>query len=267
VIEAIGAACGSPVVSHHRVAGGDINDALRAELADGRTVFVKHGPGAFALEAAGLRWLAAGPLGVPEVVAVDDAFLVLEWIEQAPRAGDFDARLGRGLAQLHALGADRFGAERTVIGSVEVPEPACDDWPSYYAQARLEPLLRMADLDDPAPVERVIARIDELCGPPEPPARLHGDLWSGNVMSGPDGSPWLVDPAAYGGHREIDLAMLSLFGSPGAEFLDAYEEVVPLADGHRDRVPLYQLLPLLVHSVLFGGHYGAAAERAARKYA
>jgi fructosamine-3-kinase len=124
----------------------------------------------------------------------------------------------------------------------------------------------MANLANPAPVQRVIDRLHELCGPPEPPARLHGDLWSGNVMAGPDGSPWLVDPAAYGGHREIDLAMLSLFGAPGPGFLAAYEEVAPLADGHEERVALYQLLPLLVHSVLFGGHYGQAAERAAARY-
>jgi fructosamine-3-kinase len=259
---------GSEVVSRRRVPGGDINDAFRVELADGRIVFVKQRPrGAFAVEAAGLRWLAEGPLRVPEVIEVGEDHLALGWVDSAPRAADFDEQLGRGLAQLHALGADRFGAERTVIGSIEVPEPACGDWPAYYAQARLEPLLRMAGLDDPAPVERVIARIDDLCGPAEPPARLHGDLWSGNVMSGPDGSPWLVDPAAYGGHREIDLAMLSLFGAPGPAFLGAYQEVAPLADGHAARVALYQLLPLLVHAVLFGGHYGAAAERAARQYA
>ena len=110
-------------------------------------------------------------------------------------------------------------------------------------------------------------RIEELAGPPEPPARLHGDLWSGNVLWGADTRPWLVDPAAYGGHREVDLAMLALFGSPGRAFLAAYEEIEPLADGHEDRVALYQLFPLLVHAALFGGGYGAAAERAARRYA
>jgi fructosamine-3-kinase len=110
-------------------------------------------------------------------------------------------------------------------------------------------------------VERVCARIEDLCGPPEPPARLHGDLWSGNVLG-----RYLIDPAAYGGHREVDLAMLQLFGSPPPRFFAAYEEVAPLADGWRDRVDLYQLLPLLVHAELFGGGYGAQAERAARRY-
>jgi fructosamine-3-kinase len=108
--------------------------------------------------------------------------------------------------------------------------------------------------------------MEQLAGPEEPPARLHGDLWSGNVHAGTDGRAWLVDPIAYGGHREVDLAMLRLFGSPGPRFLAAYESDAPLAAGHEDRVPLYQLFPLLVHAVLFGGSYGASAERAARRY-
>ena len=113
---------------------------------------------------------------------------------------------------------------------------------------------------------RVCERIDELCGQPEPPSRLHGDLWGGNVMGGADGRAWLIDPSCYGGHREVDLAMLRLFGAPSQRIFDAYEEAAPLAAGADERVELYQLAPLLVHAVLFGGSYGAAAERAARRY-
>jgi fructosamine-3-kinase len=266
LIDAVAEACGSPVTDYRRVAGGDINDALRAELADGRVVFVKHRmgapPGFYACEGEGLRWLAEGPLGVPAVVAVRDEFLVLEWVESGPRAPDFEAALGRGLAELHALGASRFGAERLYIGPLPLRAEGAD-WPTVYG-GLLQQLARQAGLPE---VARVIDRLPELCGPPEKPARIHGDLWSGNVMTGPDGSPWLVDPAAYGGHREVDLAMLRLFGSPGRDFYAAYEEVTPLADGHDERVALYQLLPLLVHSVLFGGHYGSAAVQAAAQYA
>ena len=109
-------------------------------------------------------------------------------------------------------------------------------------------------------------RIDQLAGPPEPPARLHGDLWGGNVLAGADGRAWLIDPASYGGHREVDLAMLRLFGSPGERVFAAYGEAAPLADGHEQRVALWQLVPLLAHAVLFGGGYGASVERAAGRY-
>jgi fructosamine-3-kinase len=107
----------------------------------------------------------------------------------------------------------------------------------------------------------------ELAGPPEPPARLHGDLWGGNVLTGADGHGWLIDTVAYGGHREVDLAMLQLFGAPSPRILEAYREASPLADGYEDRIGLWQLFPLLVHAVLFGGRYGASAERTARRYA
>jgi fructosamine-3-kinase len=114
--------------------------------------------------------------------------------------------------------------------------------------------------------ERLFSILPELVGPEEPPARLHGDLWGGNALVGPEGEPCLIDPAVYGGHREVDLAMLRLFGDPGRQFFAAYEERFPLAPGHEGRVPLYQLFPLLVHAALFGGGYGASAERAARVY-
>ncbi len=144
------------------------------------------------------------------------------------------------------------------------------DWASWYASKRLLPYLRRAadtgtlDAADTAVVEEVVSRISALAGPPEPPSRLHGDCWSGNVLwSG--GRGWLIDPAAQGGHRETDLAMLALFGAPYLDrILGAYTDVAPLAPGWRDRVPLHQLHPLLVHACLFGAAYRQPVLDAAR---
>ncbi|HEU4658422.1 MAG TPA: fructosamine kinase family protein [Capillimicrobium sp.] len=260
------------------VPGGDINAAWRVELADGRHAFVKHRPGApageYATEAAGLRWLAEpGALRLPRVLAVSDAALALEWVDEGRLDAAGEEELGRGLAELHAAGAPAFGGAWPLrLGAVVLSNEPLADWPAFYAERRLRPLAAQArdrgalSAAGAAAIERVCERIDELAGPPEPPARIHGDLWSGNVLAGADGRPWLIDPAAHGGHREVDLAMLRLFGAPSPRVLAAYQEARPLAAGHDERVALWQLLPLLVHAVLFGGGYGASAERAARRY-
>jgi fructosamine-3-kinase len=266
-----------------RIAGGDINDAWRLELEGGARAFLKArpaaAPGEYAAEAAGLAWLGAaeGGLPVPAVLAADEAFLVLEWVDEGRLDAAGEEALGRGLAHLHLAGADAFGGlapgapEGALrIGELALPAGTGDAWAQVYAEQRLVPLLREAMARDALPpggaaaVEAVIERLDELTGPPEPPARVHGDLWSGNVLARTDGMPLLIDPAAHGGHREADLAMLALFGTPSPRTVDAYAEVAPLADGHEARVPLWQLQPLLVHAVLFGGSYGAAAMRAAQ---
>jgi fructosamine-3-kinase len=256
-----------------RVGGGDINAAYEVRLSDGRRAFVKTragaGAGEYATEAAGLRWLAAsGAVRVPEVIEATETHLALEWVADPghPRP----EQLGRALAGLHAAGAPAFGALPPGapgpfrIGPLELGAGEAADWPSFYAEQRLAPLVDRAGLSAGGrrAIETVCERLADLAGPPEPPARLHGDLWGGNVMGS-----YLIDPAAYGGHREVDLAMLRLFGWPGGRFLAGYQEVAPLAPGHEDRVELYQLLPLLVHAALFGGGYAASAERAARRYA
>ena len=273
-----------------RVAGGDINDAFRVERPDGRTAFLKTradaAPGEYAAEAAGLRWLAEGGALVPEVLEVADDRLVLAWLEPGPLGAEGEEELGRRLAEVHRAGADGFGAtphggpvrlgafllpghERRLVhregGQVDA---RAGEWAAFYAEHRLLALLPRAGLTAAGrqAVERVAERLPDLAGPPEPPARLHGDLWSGNVLAS-DGRPYLVDPAAYGGHREVDLAMLALFGTVSDRTRRAYEEVWPLADGHAERVALWQLLPLLVHAALFGGAYVASTERTARRYA
>jgi fructosamine-3-kinase len=265
------------------VGGGDINEAFHVVLADGSDAFVKTradaSPGEYAAEAAGLAWLAEpGALGTPRVLEVDDTYLALEWVQP----GRLDARgveeLGRGLARTHAAGAPHFGDFRATatpsrFGSLGLPNEPTADWPSFYAERRLLPLARIArergalaagGIDA---VERVCERLAELSGGAEPPARLHGDLWQGNIMADVRGRPWLIDPSAYGGHREVDLAMLRLFGAPCERVFASYQELAPLADGWQERVGLYQLLPLLVHALLFGGSYRAAAERMALRFA
>jgi len=284
--EAAARALGRGLAAARRVPGGDINAAWLAELDDGARVFVKARdgaePGEYATEAAGLRWLGEvdGGLAVPEVLADGDGFLALAWVEAGRLDAAGEEELGRGLALVHAAGAPAFGAPPPGaphgglrLGAVALPPATGDDWPAFYAAHRLAPLLRLAADRGGLPgggaaaIERVIDRLPELAGPAEPPARLHGDLWSGNVLAGADGRPRLIDPAAHGGHREIDLAMLQLFGAPSARTLAAYDDAHPRAPGHVERVPLWQLLPLLVHAVLFGGGYGASAVAAAQRAA
>jgi fructosamine-3-kinase len=270
---AIRAATGRDVGRIERVGGGDINEAYKVQFADESFAFVKTrddvAPGEYAAEAAGLRWLAEpGGLRVPDVLGLRDDVLVLDWVDEGGR-GD-PAAFGAGLAHVHAAGADEFGAATPHrAGRLALPNDPASDWATFYAERRLLPLLAHAGLTrfGNKAVESICERIHDLAGPPEPPARLHGDLWSGNVLWGRDGRAWLIDPAAYGGHREVDLAMLRLFGSPGQPFLDAYDDRFALAPGHEERVELYQLFPLLVHAALFGGGYPASAERVARRYA
>lgn len=275
---AVAAAVGVEVRGARPLSGGDINQAFAVDLADGRRLFVKchrsADPRMFRCEARGLAWLAAADaLRLPEVIAVGDRFLALELLDPGSRIAGYSRALGRGLAALHAFGADRFGFEEdNFLATLEQDNTPEEQWADFYSRRRLEPLVQRAIDHGHAPdswgrdFARLFARMNELVGPPEPPARLHGDLWSGNLHTAPDGRPALIDPAVYGGHREIDLAMLRLFGSPGADFFAAYHECYPLAVGHEERVALYQLYPLLAHVNLFSGGYVSSVERAVRRY-
>ena len=285
--EAVGRALGTEVTASTVVRGGDVAESFRLELADGRTVFAKMHPdppaGFFTTEAAGLAWLREpGVVAVPEVLAASDGdppsdppFLVLEWIELGhPRAGT-EAELGEALASLHRASPAAFGrADRRSTGSRGLPNEPCDTWAEFYASQRMAPLARLArdgrSLPDHAiaGLERLdAARLLTVGGPPEPPARLHGDLWAGNRVVDLDGRSWLIDPAAHGGHREFDLAMMRLFGGFGADCFAAYDEAHPLAAGWEERVALHQIAPLVVHAIKFGGGYVEAATRAIARYA
>ncbi|WP_020577963.1 fructosamine kinase family protein [Actinopolymorpha alba] len=270
---------GTTVIATNPVAGGDICIATRARLGDGRSVFVKARPGApagfFATEASHLAWLAAAGADAaptPAVLGYDQECLILEWVEAGRSSVEAAERLGRALAATHRAGAPVFGAEADgFIGPLPQPNTPSERWTEFYGRYRVEPYLRMAfnrgrlGADDANAICEVLDRIEDLAGPPEPPARVHGDLWSGNIIWAVDGQPRLVDPAAHGGHRESDLAMLALFGAPHLDrLLASYTEVHPLADGWRERIPLHQIHPILTHAALFGGGYGARAGQVAR---
>ncbi len=257
-----------------------LSDAVTEVVLDsGDTVVVKrgHARNATAAEAAGLRWLgAAGAVRVPQVRGEDGDWLVTELVGGGRPTHHAAERLGRGLAVLHASGAPAFGAAppggpaEAWIGLAPMDNTTGERWPRWYAEHRVLPYLRGAvdagtlDGAEAAVVERACERLPDVAGPAEPPARLHGDLWNGNVLWDAVDA-WLIDPAAHGGHRETDLAMLRLFGCPLLDrVLAAYREVEPLADGWTERVPAHQLFPLLVHTVLFGRSYAGQAVAAAR---
>ncbi len=242
-------------------------------------------PGYFAWEAAGLRWLAdAGGARIVEVVDTGPTHLDLARLDPAPPQREAAERLGRALATTHAAGAAAFGAGPTGwtgdgwLGPLDEPLPltlgAWDSWGAFYAEARVLPLARLGtergvfDAAADAALHRLAATLESgALDTTEAPARLHGDLWSGNIMWTADGAV-LIDPAAHGGHREADLAMLALFGVPHLDrVLAAYDEAAPLAAGWQDRVLLHQVHPLLVHAVLFGGSYVRRALDAAARYA
>jgi fructosamine-3-kinase len=265
------------VAQWHGVGGSRGAAHYRCRLAGGRELFVKavrsaDGAAELAAEAKGLRWLGeAGAVPVPDVILCEDGLLGVALIPGGSAGRDAAERFGRDFAALHAAGADRFGAPwRGYIAGLPLPNEQADAWPEWYAERRLLPYSRIArdtgtlSAADVALIESVADRIADLAGPAEPPARIHGDCWSGNVLwSG--GRGWLIDPAAHGGHRETDLAMLALFGAPHFDaVLAAYQDVAPLAAGWRGRVPLHQLHPLLVHVCLFGASYRQPALAAAR---
>lgn len=225
--------------------------------------FVKTQAGAapdfFAAEARGLELLRVpGGPPLPAVRRLEADRIVLERIESGRPGEPAAAEFGRRLAAMHTTWLPSFGAPSPgFVGPLPLDNSVADDWPTFYAERRLLPFLPGLDAHVHSAVEQVVGRLSNLAGPPERPARVHGDLWSGNLLWGADGQVWLVDASsAHGGHRETDLAMLALFGTPHLDTIVAsYQEVAPLADGWRERVPLHQLHPLLVHAQLFGGHY------------
>ncbi len=248
--------------------------------------FVKRNPfappGFFACEAAGLAWLGAVDEGVAcaQVISHDDASLTLSRLVSVPPQRDSAREFGARLAVTHDAGAAAFGAApygwtgHGFFGPMSEPLSMSltphGTWGEFYALERLAPMAELAAPRLSADGRNALAAVIKRCtagdfDTAEGPARLHGDLWSGNVMWTAEGVV-LIDPAAHGGHRETDLAMLALFGCPYlADVLEGYQSVRPLSKGWERRVGLHQLYPLLAHVVLFGGGYARHAETAARR--
>jgi len=267
--------------------GGCINDARAVELEDGRTFFLKSNPhplpGMFPREAEGLEALhAVGALRVPRPIGTggegegETPFIVMEHVRTGPRRNDFSEVFGRGFADLHKESArDRFGFDRdNYIGSTPQPNAWTDDWVEFWRERRLGFQLELAGRNGLSDSkmdrlgERLMNRLDDLIGTPDEPAcLLHGDLWGGNYMTDEKGDPVLIDPAAYYGRREADLAMTQLFGGFDRRFHGAYEEVWPLAAGSSARLEIYKLYHLLNHLNLFGGGYRGGCMDILQRYA
>lgn len=269
--------------------GGCIADAAVAEFADGSRVFVKRAagrPGMFECEAEGLRALAAaGAIRVPRVLAVATDALALEMIESAPRKSGFFEDFGRRFADLHSHRGRSCGfAHDNFIGSTPQPNRPLDDawdkaapddgsgWAEFFLERRLRYQARLAFERDGGELARLLDQAerniaDLLNGSLEAPVILHGDLWGGNYIVDETGGACLIDPAVYYGHREADLAMTRLFGGFDPSFYAAYDEAAPLAAGHEDRLPIYQLYHLLNHFNLFGGGYGGQSRRILQRFA
>jgi fructosamine-3-kinase len=279
VAAAIADMLGEPVHGVQPLSGGDICRSYRVELRDGRTIFAKQAPagaaGMLGTEAAGLAWLRDAGAPVPEVLAQSGDLLLLAWVAQQRPDAAAAEQFGADLARLHSSGAPAFGSPPPgagpvgFIGSAAMSFASGRRWPDFFVEHRIRPYLlaaRALQRVSTAQYDTIASlcdRIGKLAGPETAPARLHGDLWSGNLLWN-GGRAVLIDPAAHGGHPESDLAMLALFSAPHfADVIAGYQRHVRLRDGWRERVPLHQLYPLLVHAQLFGGGYGASAAAAA----
>jgi fructosamine-3-kinase len=277
------------------VHGGSISSAFRLTLDDGFSIFLKTWPdsssstspaqhigsapdGFFEAEAAGLDWLRFdGGAPIPEVIIAQPQFVALEWIDEGTPTSEAAYAFGAALARTHRVGADAYGApwQPAYIGALPLDNtPSVGPWSSWFATYRLEPYLRISadqgalSAGDVAAVEQVIAHIEHYAGAAdaESPARIHGDLWPGNLLWAEDGPVYLIDPAAHGGHRETDLANLALFGGAPhlSDIVDGYQSIWPLSPDWLKRRDLHQLHLLLVHTALFGAGYRDAVMRAIR---
>ncbi|MDV7144511.1 fructosamine kinase family protein [Tropicimonas sp. TH_r6] len=232
--------------------GGSLSEVWRLSLSDGCTAVAKSGP-LVAQEAEMLRAISAAGAPAPKVLGVVDTVLLLEGLPETSASPAGWRALGQGLRQLHSQSAPHFGwSHDYAFGSVPIANGPASDWPGFWAESRLLPFLKDLPMDLARRVEALSGRLGDFLPQTPSPALLHGDLWTGNVLFGPDGAVHLIDPACYFGDPEVDLAMLALFNHPPAAFSESYG---PLLPGAKERRAAYQLWPALVHMTLFGPGY------------
>lgn len=268
---------GKPIVSLSPVSGGDINRAFQVALRDGTHLFMKRNSRPFfSAEADGLEAIrATHTIRVPEVIATGkdgEYYLLLEWVEAAPKNRDFWESFGHELAAMHLSPTPTaFGwTSDNYIGAAPQKNTPHDQWVPFFRDCRLTPQFEGARHwfhdDDRKKIQHLLDHLDQYLAEPARPSLLHGDLWSGNFTTGPDGKAWLIDPAVYVGHAEADLAMTELFGGFHPRFYSAYREVNPIQPGYKERRDLYNLYHLLNHLNLFGAGYLGEVRRILKHY-
>lgn len=279
------------IVSKRRVYGGDINESYCLSFSDGTAVFMKcnalNNLSFFEAEAKGLEALReTGTVGVPKALGIgcDDSkkisFFLMEYLESAPRTDGYWEIFGRELAALHHAdtsrflptdGKPRFGfeADNYIGASLQINAPK-ENWIPFFRECRLLPQMKMAeeyfDSKMRKQCTKLLEHLDSYLAEPDFPSLLHGDLWSGNAVCGPDGKAWILDPAVYVGHFEAELAMTELFGGYPALFYGAYQEINRIDSGYRDRRDLYNLYHMLNHLNLFGSSYLNSVKRILDRY-
>lgn len=261
-----------PEITHMQVlGGGSINKVVRIVCDEGDFVLKlnrsERFPGMFAAEARGLTLLREKmEAGVPEVVLVQDTgktqCLVLDYLPPEPPQSDSWSVFARRLAALHRKTSPAFGLDHdNWMGSLPQSNAWTKNLPDFFRLRRLQPQVDLAlasgrmTISDARSFDKLYLKLPALLPAREQPALIHGDLWSGNVVDGPDGKLWMIDPAVAYSCREADLAMSRLFGGFPHEFYGTYDEAFPLQPGWEERVAVWNLYPLLVHVNLFGGSY------------
>jgi fructosamine-3-kinase len=268
VAEGVEAHLGERMLCVRPLGGGCIGEVYRAELEEGPPLVAKvdrNGESHLEREAYMLRYLREkSDLPVPEVYHGSETLLLMEFIEGSSRFTEGAERYAAELlAGLHGITADSYGHERdTLIGALDQPNPPTKSWPEFFRDHRLLYIALLAyeagrlPVEDLHRVERLSEKLDELVEHPNPPALIHGDVWSANVLARGDRIIAFLDPAIYYADPEIELAFISLFDSFGCPFFDRYQEIQPIRDGFFEvRRDLYNLYPLLVHTYYFGGRY------------